>query len=199
MISILNDNTHNEYKYNLTQSLKESNIILIVVKTTATGFSRGGTIFTILNVLETVLKELEIILKGLETNLNVLETILKELETILKGLEAKISKYKMPNDQMPNYTVQTQYHTIRSTSQKSEKIITTDRTALFLSKPVKCQQQRENKEETIRDKGRGEKRSENRRVETRRKKKRRKEKRREENRRDEQKREEKRKKKKQIA
>ena len=95
MISILNDNTHNEYKYNLTQSLKESNIILIVVKTTATGFSRGGTIFTILNVLETVLKELEI---------------------ILKGLEAKISKYKMPNDQMPNYTVQTQYHTIRSTS-----------------------------------------------------------------------------------
>ena len=109
MISILNDNTHNEYKYNLTQSLKESNIILIVVKTTATGFSRGGTIFTILNVLETVLKELEIILKGLETNLNV-------LETILKGLEAKISKYKMPNDQMPNYTVQTQYHTIRSTS-----------------------------------------------------------------------------------
>ena len=112
MISILNDNTHNEYKYNLTQSLKESNIILIVVKTTATGFSRGGTIFTILNVLETVLKELEIILKGLETNLNVLETILKELETILKGLEAKISKYKMPNDQMPNYGIQAQYVSI---------------------------------------------------------------------------------------
>ena len=41
---------------------------------------------------------------------------------------------------------------------KSEKIITTDRTALFISKPVKCQQQRENKEETIRDMGREEKR-----------------------------------------
>ena len=34
------------------------------------------------------------------------------------------------------------------------KIITTDRTALFISKPVKCQQQRENKEEKIRDKER---------------------------------------------
>ena len=33
---------------------------------------------------------------------------------------------------------------------KSEK--TTDSTALFISKPVKCQQQRENKEKTIRDK-----------------------------------------------
>ena len=32
------------------------------------------------------------------------------------------------------------------------KIITTDRTALFISKPVKCQQPRENKEESIRDK-----------------------------------------------
>ena len=41
---------------------------------------------------------------------------------------------------------------------KSEKIITTNRTALFISKPVKFQQQRENKEETIRDKGRDEKR-----------------------------------------
>ena len=33
---------------------------------------------------------------------------------------------------------------------KSEK--TTDSTALFISKPVKCQQQRENKEKKIRDK-----------------------------------------------
>ena len=41
---------------------------------------------------------------------------------------------------------------------KSEKIITMDRTALFMSKPVKCQQQRENKEETKREKGREEKR-----------------------------------------
>ena len=41
---------------------------------------------------------------------------------------------------------------------KSEKIITTDCTALFISKPVKCQQQRENKEKTIRDKGREKKR-----------------------------------------
>ena len=41
---------------------------------------------------------------------------------------------------------------------KSEKIITTNRTALFISKTVKCQQQRENKEETIRDNGREEKR-----------------------------------------
>ena len=38
------------------------------------------------------------------------------------------------------------------------KIITTDRTALFILKPVKCQQQRENKEEKIRDKEREEKR-----------------------------------------
>ena len=44
----------------------------------------------------------------------------------------------MANDQMPNYGIQTQ-----------RKIITTDRTALFISKPVKCQQQRVNKEETI--------------------------------------------------
>ena len=33
-----------------------------------------------------------------------------------------------------------------------------DRTALFISKPVKCQQHKENKEEMIRDKGREEKR-----------------------------------------
>ena len=33
-----------------------------------------------------------------------------------------------------------------------------DRTALFISNPLKCQQQRDNKEETIRDKGREEKR-----------------------------------------
>ena len=39
---------------------------------------------------------------------------------------------------------------------KSEK--TTDSTALFISKPVKCQQQRENKKETIRNKGKEEKR-----------------------------------------
>ena len=38
------------------------------------------------------------------------------------------------------------------------KIITTDRTALFISKPVKCQQPRENKEESIRDNGREDKR-----------------------------------------
>ena len=38
---------------------------------------------------------------------------------------------------------------------KSEKA---DRTALFISKPVKCRQQRVNKEETIRDKGKEEKR-----------------------------------------
>ena len=45
--------------------------------------------------------------------------------------------------------------------------VTTDRTALFISKPVKCRQQRENKEATIRDKGREEKRKEKRRVEKR--------------------------------
>ena len=33
-----------------------------------------------------------------------------------------------------------------------------DSSASFISKPVKCQQQRENNEETIRDKGREEKR-----------------------------------------
>ena len=41
---------------------------------------------------------------------------------------------------------------------KSEKNHATDRTALFISKPVKCQQQRENKKETIRNKGKEEKR-----------------------------------------
>ena len=38
---------------------------------------------------------------------------------------------------------------------KSEKA---DRTALFISKSVKCRQERVNKEETIRDKGKEEKR-----------------------------------------
>ena len=72
---------------------------------------------------------------------------------------AKISKYQMSNDEMLN-TVQTHYVSIRSASQKTNqrKIIITDRTALFITKPVKCQQQRENKEEAIRDKGRKEKR-----------------------------------------
>ena len=69
---------------------------------------------------------------------------------------------------------------------KSEK--KTDRTALFISKPVKYQQQRENKDETIRDKGIEERKDKK--IE---KKKRRKEKRRK--RREEQKIEEKRKKK----
>ena len=65
----------------------------------------------------------------------------------------------MTNDQMPNYGVQTQqYVSIRSTSQKQRKIITTDRTALFISKPVKSRQQRENKEEQIKDQGIEEKR-----------------------------------------
>jgi len=58
------------------------------------------------------------------------------------------------------------------------KIITTDRTAFFISKPVKCQQQRENKEDSIRDKEREEKRQEKRRVEKRRKGKKREEKKR---------------------
>ena len=57
----------------------------------------------------------------------------------------------MPNDKMPNYGVQTQYVSIfqlglqarNVTNQR--KIVTTDRTALFISKPVKCQQQRETK------------------------------------------------------
>ena len=44
----------------------------------------------------------------------------------------------MPNDQMPNYTVQTQYISIRSTSlqkgnQIQEKVIKTNRTDFFLS------------------------------------------------------------------
>jgi len=43
---------------------------------------------------------------------------------------------------------------------------------LFISKPVKCRQQREKKEGTIRDKEREEKRWENRRVEIREEKKR---------------------------
>ena len=51
------------------------------------------------------------------------------------------------------------------------KIITTDRTAFFISKPVKCRQQRENKEDKIRDKGRAEKRQEKRRKEKKREEK----------------------------
>ena len=50
----------------------------------------------------------------------------------------------MQNDQIPNYTVHTQYTSIRSTSQKCKQIweITpTDRTALFNLKQVKFQQQ----------------------------------------------------------
>ena len=65
--------------------------------------------------------------------------------------KVKISKYQMPNDQMPNYGVQTQYVSIfqlglqarNVTNQR--KIITTDRTALLIPKPVKCLQQRETK------------------------------------------------------
>ena len=57
----------------------------------------------------------------------------------------------MPNDQMPNYGVQTQYVSIfqlglqarNVTNQR--KIITTDCTALLIPKPVKCLQQRETK------------------------------------------------------
>ena len=57
--------------------------------------------------------------------------------------KVKISKYQIPNDKMPNYWVQTQYVSIfqlglqarNVTNQR--KIITTDRTALFISKPVK--------------------------------------------------------------
>ena len=52
---------------------------------------------------------------------------------------------------------------------KSEKIITTDRTALFISKLVKCQQERNNKDETIRDKGREENREQKSREEMKRK------------------------------
>ena len=53
-------------------------------------------------------------------------------------------------------TFQLGLQAINVTNQR--KIITTDRTALFISKPVKYRQQRENKEETIRDKEREEKR-----------------------------------------
>ena len=59
----------------------------------------------------------------------------------------KISKYQMPNDQMPNYGVHTQYVSIRSTSQKCNQIIKKRR-----------ERERENKEKTIRDKRREEKR-----------------------------------------
>ena len=65
---------------------------------------------------------------------------------------------------------------------KSEKNHINGSYWLFISKPVKCQQQRENKEETIIDKGIEEKRLENRRVEKRRKGKIREEKRRKEKR-----------------
>ena len=59
---------------------------------------------------------------------------------------------------MPNYGVQTQYVSIKSRGQKCKQIRekSNNGTALFISKPVKCQQQRENKEETIRDKRREE-------------------------------------------
>ena len=61
---------------------------------------------------------------------------------------------------MPNYGIQTRFNQVYKLKMKTNqrKIITTDRTALFISKPVKCQQPRENKEETIRDNGREEKR-----------------------------------------
>ena len=65
---------------------------------------------------------------------------------------------------MPNDRVQTQYITSQKCKQIREK---TNRTPLFISTPVKCRQQRENKEATIRDKGREEKRKEKRRVEKR--------------------------------
>ena len=73
---------------------------------------------------------------------------------------AKKSKYQMPYDQIMEYKHSTlQLGLEAGNVNKSEKIITTNRnTALFISKPVKCRQQRENKEETIRDKRREEKR-----------------------------------------
>ena len=39
-----------------------------------------------------------------------------------EGGEAKVSKYQMPNDQMSNYGVQTQYVSIRFTSLKCKQI-----------------------------------------------------------------------------
>ena len=85
----------------------------------------------------------------------------------------------MTNDQMPNYGVQTQYVSIRSTSQKQRKIITTDRTALFISKPVKCLQQREQKSREEKKKQKKKRTKEKRRKNKRRKEKRKKQKKRE--------------------
>ena len=75
---------------------------------------------------------------------------------------------------MPNYGIKTQYVSIKSTSQKFKQIRekSNNGTALFISKPVKCQQQRKNKEETIKDKGREEKREQKSREEKRREEKR---------------------------
>ena len=102
----------------------------------------------------------------------------------------------MPNDQMPNYGVQTQYVSIRSASQKCKQIRekSNNGTALFISKPVKCQQQRENKENR-----RVEKRKKKDKKKEKKKERKKEEKRRKEKRREEQKIEEKRKKEKQIA
>jgi len=68
----------------------------------------------------------------------------------------------MPNDQMPNYGVQTQCTfpvglQARNVN-KSEKNHNNGSYPLFIPKPVKFRQQRENKDETMRDKGREEKR-----------------------------------------
>ena len=56
----------------------------------------------------------------------------------------------MPNNQMPNYGVQMQYVSIRSTRNvsKSEKSQNNESYCIVHLKPVKCLQQRGKKEET---------------------------------------------------
>ena len=60
---------------------------------------------------------------------------------------AKISKYQIPNDQI----IIMEYKRSKFQLGLKASNVTTDRTALFILKPVKCRQERENKEETIRE------------------------------------------------
>ena len=56
---------------------------------------------------------------------------------------------------MPNYGVQSTFQLGLQARNVNKSV--KNRTSLLISKPVKCQQQRKNKDETINDKGREEK------------------------------------------
>ena len=68
---------------------------------------------------------------------------------------------------MPNYGVQSTFQLGLQARNVNKSV--KNRTSLLISKPVKCQQQRKNKEETINDKGREEKREQKSREEKKRK------------------------------